>query len=332
MALAGIYIVLAFVQIELLLKSKIKQRITSLYSGVMLMITTTWFVMACYIYASQIIEEAYDMSGQEAEYCSSANIASVALSAIQIIGSDALLVSLIALGWVMHLTIIIQIYRTYVIWDRNRMAIALPFITSLAFVGVAIAGNLSCTSVATSSAIMHRLVVAYYTFPVISNASCTIAICGKIFLHQQTLRKSNITSQTNYTLMMSVMAESGVFYALAGIVNIAFVVKNHPFQVVTNAIFTSLVYITPAQIILRIALGVDLKSWMAHDHSTKGSSIAIAVQNAPKRWCYGQSHLISIPALLNVSNTGMFHSVAKEDPLVIDIKQVTTTEVFYESS
>lgn len=220
-------------------------------------------------------------------------------------------------------------YRSYVIWDRNRLAVSLPLATSLAFIGVAIVGNLSCvSSVTISPAVMHNIVVAYYSFPVASNAACTIAICGKIFWHHHTMRHNKIKSQANYVFMMSVMAESGVFYAIAGIINIVFVVKDHPLQQVTSAVFTSLVYITPAQIILRIALGVDLKSWLAQDQSVKDSSIVFATRHLdpinPWHTATRQSHIISIPA--ETSSTP--NIAAMGDSCAGGIRQVTITEVF----
>jgi hypothetical protein len=183
------------------------------------------------------------------------------------------------------------------IWDRDIRVVLVPLVASFSFIGVAIAGNLTCTSLLKDQQTISRLVIAYYCFPVACNAACTIAICAKILCHQRTLRENNITSHAEYSFMMAVVAESGFFYAVAGIVNIIFTTRNHPYKSVTNAIFTALVYITPAQIILRIALGIDIKSTLNRWRTPilSGSGVDFAAHNTGAHITGFNRQVASIP-------------------------------------
>jgi hypothetical protein len=46
---------------------------------------------------------------------------------------------------------------------------------------------------------------------------------------------------------------------MAGIVHIVLIVMDHPAKVISTALFTALMYLTPAVIILRTTLGIDIK-------------------------------------------------------------------------
>jgi hypothetical protein len=246
----GIYVVLALMGIQLLMNRIHKQKISLVYSIVMFSITTAWFITNTKTNEILLIEETYNQAYKFSLYCSSTNIAATALSAILIMGSDLLL-----------------IYRTYIIWDRRFIPIVLPFTAWLAFIGIAIVGNLSCTPLIADIQNINAIVVAYYSLSVGCNAYCTLAICGKLFWHQRVLRQHNINSDADYHFMTSIIAESGFFYAVAGVVNTVLTVNGDPLSNISSAIFTALSYITQAQIILRVALGVDLKSTTDHNQT-----------------------------------------------------------------
>jgi hypothetical protein len=130
-----------------------------------------------------------------------------------------------------------KLYRAYVLWDRSILAVSLPLLTWLSFIGIAITGNLVCTPVVPPVEAMTRVVVAYYALSVATNALCTLLIVGKIMIHQQRMRRSGIQKDTSYTFVSNVMAESGFWYAASGIVNAILIAREDDLQTVSVAVF-----------------------------------------------------------------------------------------------
>jgi hypothetical protein len=79
--------------IQLLIPRRSEQTISLVYSVIMLVITTAWFILNTRTNEITLVEETYHQAYKFSLYCSPTNIASVALSSVQIIGSDLLLVS-----------------------------------------------------------------------------------------------------------------------------------------------------------------------------------------------------------------------------------------------
>jgi hypothetical protein len=131
----------------------------------------------------------------------------------------------------------IQLYRAYIIWERNILAVSLPLLTWLSYIGIAITGNLSCTSVVPPIERFTKVVVAYYSLSVATNALCTLLIVSKILWHQRQIRGAGIDSEKDYQFMSSLMAESGFWYAVTGIVNAVLVAKENDLQAVSGAVF-----------------------------------------------------------------------------------------------
>jgi hypothetical protein len=80
--------------IQLLMARKLQQKVSLIYSLVMLCITTTWYILTTRTNEIEMVEATYHQAYKFSLYCSGTNIASVALSSIQFIGSDLLLVRL----------------------------------------------------------------------------------------------------------------------------------------------------------------------------------------------------------------------------------------------
>jgi hypothetical protein len=89
----GIYLVLASMGIQLLLPRRSEHKIPLFYSIAMLVLTTTWFILTTRTNEIVMVEERHHQEYKVSLYCSPTNVASVALSSVQIIGSDLLLVS-----------------------------------------------------------------------------------------------------------------------------------------------------------------------------------------------------------------------------------------------
>jgi hypothetical protein len=89
----GIYVVLALMGIQLLLQRKLQQKISLIYSIIMFCLTTAWFICNTKTNEILLVEETYNEAYKFSLYCSSTNVAAVALSSIQFMGSDLLLVS-----------------------------------------------------------------------------------------------------------------------------------------------------------------------------------------------------------------------------------------------
>jgi hypothetical protein len=164
--------------------------------------------------------------------------------------------------------------------------------TWLAYIGIAITGNLSCTPLVKDIQGFTQIVTAYYSLSVATNVLCTILIVGKLVAHQRELRaaglgmgnrnnnnknldsinRMNFSPDRDYRFMTAVIAESGFFYAVAGIANVVLTTKGHPLSNISNAVFAAMAYITQAQIILRVALGVEARTGTGRSSSGEQGS------------------------------------------------------------
>jgi hypothetical protein len=143
------------------------------------------------------------------------------------------------------------------VWNRSLGVVLLPALTWLAYIGIAIAANLSCTSLALNN--FGALVVAYYSLSVLTNSLCTGLICVRILSHRRSVHDAGISSSASLGLLATTLAESGFFYALAGIVNIVTYVRGDIFGQVAIPLFNCMAFLTQAHVILRIALGIDFR-------------------------------------------------------------------------
>jgi hypothetical protein len=165
------------------------------------------------------------------------------------------------------------------IWDR-RILFVLPGLGAwISYIAVMIITNMACIPAVTS--LEHVLedlnfASAYYTLPVVCNAYCTFAICGKLLWHQYRLRRFGIPSNKQYMVLTSMIAESGLFYSIAGVINVVSFVHGSPLMNISYSVWCALVCITPAQIILRIALGIDYHSTTTANETTHSIPIAFA--------------------------------------------------------
>jgi hypothetical protein len=148
-----------------------------------------------------------------------------------------------------------QLYRAFVIWDRRPALIAIPALSWLAFVGIGITVNLSCASVA-AKINFTPVYLAYFVLSVTTNTLCTILICTRIIMHRREIRGVGIAADVEYSYLTNTMAESGAWYAIAGLVNIAYYVKSSDFAQITETVFGCLAFLTQAHVILRRRLQV----------------------------------------------------------------------------
>jgi hypothetical protein len=88
----GVYIALSLTAIHLQLQRQSPQKVMLIYSLVMFLITTAWYILKMKSSEELIIEMMY-YSSDEYMACSKVNIATTALSSVQFIGSNVLLVS-----------------------------------------------------------------------------------------------------------------------------------------------------------------------------------------------------------------------------------------------
>jgi hypothetical protein len=173
-----------------------------------------------------------------------------------------------------------QLYRAFVIWDRRPALIAIPALSWLAFVGIGITVNLSCATSVAAKINFTPVYLAYFVLSVTTNTLCTILICTRIIMHRREIRGVGIAADVEYSYLTNTMAESGAWYAIAGLVNIAYYVKSSDFAQITETVFGCLAFLTQAHVILRVALGVDYKSVTAVSNSQPHkASTAMAFNN-----------------------------------------------------
>jgi hypothetical protein len=155
------------------------------------------------------------------------------------------------------------------LYNHSFVALSLPLLTWLAYIGIAITGNLACTNIHNQVFTSTAIVTVYYSLPVSTNILCTILIVGKLIVHQRALRRSGIQhyvetrgptmSQptSDYRSIIEVLSESGLLYAIAGVVNAAFAMRGHPLTNISSPVFGAMAYLTEAHITLRLALGAE---------------------------------------------------------------------------
>jgi hypothetical protein len=153
-----------------------------------------------------------------------------------------------------------QLYRTYVLWGHSLWAVSVPLLTWLAYLGISIVGNLSCTPVIAKIQGWHRIVIVYYIFPICTNAICTLLIIGKLLAHRRMIRKNDMLSNPYYGFIITVVAESGLLYAAAGIAHVVLNARLDPLSTLSGSVFTAAAQLTEAHIILRITLGIEVRT------------------------------------------------------------------------
>jgi hypothetical protein len=159
-----------------------------------------------------------------------------------------------------------QMYRTFIICGQRLSIILLPLVAWITFIGLAVVSDVLCIPLTGNARHRNIVILAYMGLTVGCNAYCTLAICSTLMRHQRMLRQHHMSSGLNYGLLTSLIAESGLLYTVAGLVDLVFTVKQSPYSIITNAVWAALVYLTPAQIILRVALGIEYRSSLAgHD-------------------------------------------------------------------
>jgi hypothetical protein len=99
----------------------------------------------------------------------------------------------------------------------------------------------------------------YYAFPICTNALCTLLIVGKLLIHRRMIHKHDMRSSTDYNFITTLIAESGLFYAAAGITNVVLMTRFDDLANISNAVFTAAAQLTEAHIILRITLGTEAR-------------------------------------------------------------------------
>jgi hypothetical protein len=151
------------------------------------------------------------------------------------------------------------------------LAVSIPLLTWLAYVGISIVVNLSCTPAARQIEGVSFIVMAYYIFPICTNGLCTLLLVGKLLAHRRMIRKHDMHSNANYGFVVTVIAESGLFYAATGIAHVILGVRGSTLINVSHAVFIAAAQLTEAHIILRITLGVEAR--VNRDAQTGGSAL-----------------------------------------------------------
>jgi hypothetical protein len=88
----GIYLPVALMGIEVLLRRRRQQKLTLYYSCFMLVLTTVWFVLTNIANEVVTVEVPYNNVDPSSESCAQINIVASALSTMQFLFSDLLLV------------------------------------------------------------------------------------------------------------------------------------------------------------------------------------------------------------------------------------------------
>jgi hypothetical protein len=124
--------------------------------------------------------------------------------------------------------------------------------------------------------------LAYFAFSVITNSLCSILIAVRIVLHRRQIRGAGIAADHDYGFLARTMAESGAWYCIVGIINIALYVAipENWFGQITNTLFGCMAFLTQAHVILRVALGVDYKAVAGVPDGAGAKSTAMAFNSA----------------------------------------------------
>jgi hypothetical protein len=258
----GMYLVLAYQSIRLLYQRHRRQRGGQtgmlLYSLFMLAITTIWFCVGAKWSSVPFIDGAQDPELFATLQCSPLGIAKDVFATLLVLASDGLLV-----------------WRTWVVWEHNPAAVALPLLTYLSVLGTGVALNLMCADVHYGGTLHFTLSqsvsvpTAFWSLSVSLNVLTTLLVAFKLLSHRREMLRLNVLgahdSVREYASVVGILAESAALYALLGLIYIPLFVHNVPVGDPFSTLFAAASYLCPALIQLRVAQGVAYTS-------TRGSS------------------------------------------------------------
>ncbi|KAI0648776.1 hypothetical protein C8Q79DRAFT_904402 [Trametes meyenii] len=243
----GIYVVLAVICIHFLLQRRRKttsQRIVLVYTFVMLIVSTAYFVCASVWSEVEFVERTSDIGVFDTHLDSTLAILKDTFYVINIWLADSLLV-----------------YRLTIIWGGSTLLIIIPLCL---WAGAVATGTALLVNTAKPLAdldqdnIIH-LQTAFYCLTISLNILCTLLIAGRLW-YQQRLVKDVTSTPWSYSAIIAVVIESAALYSLCGIVYVPLVIRKLPLQFPITALIGSLTSIAPNLIILRIALGSAVAS------------------------------------------------------------------------
>lgn len=150
------------------------------------------------------------------------------------------------------------LYRTFMVWHRNWIIMALPiamYMASTAMEIIAVFETIKPGAVFFTT-VTQSFTLLWFALSISLNLFLTLLIAGKLIAARNSLRQvlGKAHSQV-YTSITAIFVESAMLFSMSSIVVIGSYSINSPFQNVALAIHSCVMSISPIMIISRVARG-----------------------------------------------------------------------------
>ncbi|CAL1712308.1 unnamed protein product [Somion occarium] len=170
---------------------------------------------------------------------------------------------------------LIAMYRCWVIWNRNWMVIALPFLLFLVSAGSAYAVIVLFTTTPSDANVftkrLQTWILVFYATEVVQSALITGFIAYRIWNTDRAVAPFRASNKSNLMPILRILVESVALQLLVEILVLALYAAQMNAQYILLETICSLVGITYTALIIRVALQLELSS--SHERRLSGSDV-----------------------------------------------------------